>query len=295
VAASGVLLDESFLRKLEVLSLATRRPAYGQLRGMHRSRRTGSGLVFTDFRPYSAGDDIRRIDWSIYLRLDRLILKLFEEEADLPIYLFLDASLSMNFGAPTKLDYARKVAAALAYVALLNQDRVNLVAFADGVVQTLPTRRGKNQAPQAFRFLESIRASGQTSLQATLRSFFGSPRTRGIAIVISDFLDPDGIEPAFAVLRRFRHEVAVVHVVNPDERNPPLPEEVVLVDAEDGSFNELEVTPSLLEAYRETFARHVREIEGYCRKYGWSYVQAATEVPIEALMLKVLRSEGLLR
>jgi len=295
LAASSALLDESFLRKLQVLSLAPRRPAYGQLRGMHRSRRTGSGLVFTDFRPYSAGDDIRRIDWSIYLRLDRLVLKLFEEEADVPIYLFLDASLSMDFGTPTKLEYARKAAAALAYVALLSHDRVSLVAFADGIVQALPTRRGKNQAPQAFRFLESIRASGRTSLHATLREFFGSPRTRGIAIVISDFLDPDGIEPAFAVLRRFRHEVAAVHVVAAEERDPPLPEEVVLIDAEDGTANELEVTPSLLEAYRETFARHVRDIEAYCRKYGWGYVQAATEVPIESLMLRVLREQGLLR
>lgn len=295
MATSSVLLDESFLRKLDVLSVATRRPVYGQLRGMHRSRRTGPGMVFSDFRPYSAGDDIRHIDWRIYLRLDRLILKLFEEEADLPIYLFVDSSSSMGFGTPPKLDYARKVAAALAYVALLNHDRLNLVAFAADIVQTLPTRRGKNQAPQAFRFLESIQAGGQTSLQAALRGFFRSPRTRGMAIVISDFLDPEGIEPAFAILRRFQHTVVAVHVVDAEEREPHLPEEVVLVDAEDGTANEIQATPSLLEAYRETFARHVREIEAYCRKYGWSYVPAATEVPLETLMLKLLREEGLLR
>jgi uncharacterized protein (DUF58 family) len=289
------LLDESFLRKLDVLSMVTRRPVFGQLRGGHRSRRTGSGMVFTDFRPYSAGDDIRHIDWGIYLRLDRLILRLFEEEADLPIYLFVDASLSMDYGTPAKLAYARQLAAALSYVALLNHDRLNLVAFADGVVQLLPTRRGKNQAPQAFRFLESIQASGKTSLQSTLRRFFGSPRTRGLVVVVSDFLDPDGVEPAFAVLRRFRHEVAAIHVVAPEEREPQLPEEVVLVDAEDGTTSELEVTHGLLEAYREMFRRHVREIEAYCRKYGWAYVQARTEVPFEDLMLKLLRREGLLR
>jgi uncharacterized protein (DUF58 family) len=290
-----MLLDESFLRKLDVLSLAPRRPVHGQLRGVHRSRRTGSGMVFTDFRPYSAGDDIRHIDWSIYLRLDRLILKLFEEEADLPIYVFVDASASMGFGTPPKLDYACKTAAALAYVALLNHDRVNLVAFADGIVQTLPTRRGKNHAPQVFRFLERLNASGQTSLYAALRGYFGSARARGMAIVISDFLDPEGIEPAFAVLRRCRQTVVAVHVVDAEEREPRLPEEVVLVDAEDGTANELEITPSLLEAYRQTFASHVREVEAYCRKYGWSYVPAPTQVKLEELMLKQLREQGLLR
>jgi uncharacterized protein (DUF58 family) len=295
LANSSALLDESFLRKLDVLSMATRGPVHGQLKGAHRSRRTGAGMVFTDYRPYSVGDDLRNIDWGIYLRFDRLVLKLFEEEADLPIYLFVDSSLSMDYGEPGKLHYARKIAAALAYIGLLNHDRVNLVAFAEGLVQVLPTRRGKNQAPQVFRFLESIQPGGRTSLQSALRHFFGSPRTRGLTIVISDFLDSDGIEPAFTVLRRFRHEVVAVHVISPEEREPQLPEEVVLVDAEDGSANELEVTRSLLDAYRAMMDRHMREIESYCRKYGWAYVQARTEVAFEELMLKVLREQGLLR
>lgn len=289
------LLEESFLHKLDVLSVATRRPVHGQLRGAHRSRRVGSGMVFSDFRPYSAGDDLRNIDWGIYLRFDRLVLKLFEEEADLPIYLFVDASRSMDFGVPLKLDYARQIAAALSYLALLNHDRVNLAAFADGVVQVLRARRGKNQAPQAFRFLERIQASGGTSLYGALREFFASPRTRGLIIVISDFLDPDGIEAAFALLRRFRHEVVAIQVSSPQERDPQLPEEVVLVDAEDGSATELEVTPALLDAYREMLGRHAMEIEKYCRKYGWGHVQARTEIPLEDLILKVLRAEGLLR
>jgi uncharacterized protein (DUF58 family) len=132
-------------------------------------------------------------------------------------------------------------------------------------------------------------------LRSALRCFFGSPRTRGLVVVISDFLDPDGIEPGFAVLRRFRHEVAVIHVVNAEEREPRLPEEVVLVDAEDGTASEVDVTPRLLEAYRKEFQRHEREVEAYCRKFGWAYVQAPTEIPFEDLMLKLLREHGLLR
>jgi len=295
LANSGPLLDQSFLQKLELLSTALRRPVHGQLKGVHRSRRVGSGMVFTDFRPYSAGDDIRHIDWGIYMRMDRLILKLFEEEADLPIYLLVDVSRSMDCGMPSKLEYARKLAAALCYVGLLNHDRINLVSFADGAVETLPARRGKSQAPQAFRFLENMRPGGQTGFQRALRSFFGSPRTRGLVVVISDFLDPDGIEPGFAVLRRFRHDVALVHVTSAEEREPRLPDAVVLVDSEDGVASELEVTPRLLDAYRRAFQRHEHEVEAYCRKYGWAYVQARTEISFESLTLKLMRERGLLR
>jgi len=289
------MFSEDFLRKLHTLTLATRDRAHGQLKGLHRSRRTGAGMVFTDYRPYSEGDDIRNIDWSIYLRLDRLILRLFEEEADLPVYLFVDASQSMAFGQPSKLEYGRRLAGALAYMALLNHDRVNLLVFADGLREMLPTRRGRNQAPQAFRFLDSVKPAGRTNLQASLRRYFSTPRTRGLVVLISDFLDHDGVEEGFAVLRRFRHDVALLHVIDPEERAPNLPDEVVLVDAEEGTSNEVEITPALLNAYRETFEQHARDIEAYCRKYGWGYARAHTDVPFEDLMLKVLREEGLLR
>lgn len=289
------MFSDAFLRKLDVLALAARNRAHGQLRGMHRSRRVGTGMVFADYRPYAEGDDIRHIDWGIYLRLDRLILRLFEEEADQPVYLFVDASLSMDFGHPNKLDHARKLAGALAYVALLNHDRVNVSTFADALDDVLPTRRGKNQAPQVFRFLEGIGAHGRTSLSAALRRYFSAPRTRGVVVLISDFLDPAGLEDACAVLRRFRHDVALLHVISREEADPQLPEEVVLVDAEEGNAIEVEVTPGLLAAYRATFERHAHDIEAYCRKYGWGYARAMTDVAIEDLVLKLLREEGLLR
>ncbi|HZP85553.1 MAG TPA: DUF58 domain-containing protein [Burkholderiales bacterium] len=289
------MLSDAFLRKLELLTLLPRGRAHGQLRGMHRSRRVGTGMVFADYRPYTEGDDIRHVDWGIYLRLDRLILRLFEEEADLPIYLFLDASQSMDFGRPPKFEYGRNLAMALGYVGLLNHDRVNISAFADGLREMLPTRRGKNQAPQVFRFLNGLQPKGRTSVQSALRRYFSVPRTRGLVVLISDFLDPAGFEEAFAVLRRFRHDVVLLHVIAPDERNPELPEEVQLVDAEEGTTLEVELTPGLLAAYRETFARHCAEIESYCRRYGWGYAQAHTEVSFEDLVLKVLREEGVLR
>jgi uncharacterized protein (DUF58 family) len=159
----------------------------------------------------------------------------------------------------------------------------------------LPTRRGKNQARQAFAFLEGIAAGGRTSLQGALRRYFSVPRTRGLVVIVSDFLDRDGVEDAFSVLRRFRHEVALLHVMSLEEREPRLPEEVVLVDAEEGTTNEVQITPALLAAYRETFERHAQDIEAYCRKYGWAYARAHTDIPLETLLLKILREESLLR
>jgi uncharacterized protein (DUF58 family) len=289
------MLSESFLHQLDTLALAQRQRAHGQLKGMHRSRRVGAGMVLADFRPYAEGDDIRNIDWGIYLRMDRLMLRLFEEEADVPVYLLLDASQSMDHGSPSKLECAKKLAAALSYVALLNHDRVNVAAVSDTVREALPTRRGKNQAPQVFRFLEGVRPGGRTSLQGALRRFFAAPRTRGLVILISDFLDREGLDETVAILRRFRHDVMLLQVVSPQERDPQLPEEVVLVDAEEGTAQELEVTPALLAAYREMFERHAQEIEACARRYGWGYARVQTEVPVEDLVLRGFREEGLLR
>ncbi len=289
------ILSEEFLRQLEHLALVTRRPVAGHLRGHHRSRRTGLGMIFTDYRPYSPGDDTRNLDWGTYMRLDRLILRLFEEEADLPIYIFLDTSKSMGVGEPDKLDFARRFAAALAYVGLINHDRVSMVAFADGVLSEMPARRGKNQMWRTLHFLERLSPDGKTSLQSAFRSFFGARRTRGLVIIASDFLDRAGFEPAFQVIRQFGHEVFAAHVVSPEDREPPFGDDVVLVDAEDATSVKAHLTPELLDAYRKGFAHYCAGIESFCRSHGWGYLRADTDSPFEHLMLRALRHEGLLR
>jgi uncharacterized protein (DUF58 family) len=295
VAVQGSLFSEAFLRQLEHLAVVTRGPVAGHLRGHHRSHRTGSGMVFTDYRPYSAGDDTRNLDWGTYLRLDRLILRLFEEEADLPIYIFIDASRSMDFGTPSKFDFARRFAAAMAYVGLVNHDRVSLVAFADGVVAELPARRGKQQVWRSLHFLERLQASGETSLETALRRYFGSRRTRGLVVLISDFLDPSGFEGGLRVASEFRHDVFTVQVTAPEEVDPDLADEVTLVDSERGQAARMFVTPDLIDAYRETFAQHSAGLEGFCRAQGWGYLQASSGAPLEYLVLRSLRAEGLVR
>src|SRR5215472_17501023 len=141
--AQVTLFDDEFLKKLEYLNIISKRLFAGQLRAERRTRRRGTGLEFADYRAYVAGDDFRHLDWKAYLRLNRLILRLFEEEEDLPIYFFVDASQSMTYGDPSKLDYARRVAAALCYIGLSNLDRVHVVAYADKILGELPPQRGK--------------------------------------------------------------------------------------------------------------------------------------------------------
>src|SRR5262250_1248648 len=145
------LFDDEFLKKLEYLNIISKRLFAGQLRAERRTRKRGTGLEFADYRAYVAGDDFRHLDWRAYLRLNRLILKLFEEEKDLPIYIFVDSSQSMNYDQPSKLDYAQQVATTLCYIDLANLDRVNVISFADDLKSKLPPQRGKGRIFKIFR------------------------------------------------------------------------------------------------------------------------------------------------
>lgn len=292
---TATLFDDDFLQKLEYLKLVSNRLLPGHLKGEHRSRKTGSGLEFSDFRPYVSGDDTRSVDWRAYLRLDKLILRLFEEEADLPIYIFVDSSQSMAHGVPTKFDYARKVAAALCYIGLLNLDRVSIAAYADGVDEEMNPCRGKEQIWRAFRFLEGVETNGETNLFKALKSFFGVQRRRGLVVIASDFLDREGLENGFRLLRYFRHDVFAVHVASTEETQPELPDEVLLVDAEDGTSERVRVSPAVLAAYEEAFEQHSKQVESQCLKYGWGYALAMTEVPFEDLILQVFRQDRFVR
>ena len=296
MSEKGTLFDDEFLKKLEYLNLVSNHMIPGHLHGEHRAKKkTDSGIEFADYRQYVSGEDTKNVDWRTYLRTDKLILRIFEEDGDLPIYIFFDASGSMDYGAPAKFDYARKISAALCYVGLLNQDRVNLVGFADGITQELSARRGKHQVWHAFRFLESVEARGTTSMEKAFKGFFSSRRRRGLVVVVSDFLDEEGFSRAFDMLRYFRQDLFAVHVHTPEEARPDLPDEVLLEDAEFGTSQRVRITPALLEAYANQFEEHCEEVGAYCRKHGWGYLRTTTDVPFEDLILQVFRQGRFLR
>jgi uncharacterized protein (DUF58 family) len=181
----------------------------------------------------------------------------------------------------------------MAYVGLINMDRVSIVSWSGGVREQMPARRGKQQVWRTLHFLDRMQASGKTSLFNTVTSYFGASRTRGLVILISDFMDRDGFERSFDFLRPHRHQVFAFSVQAREEREPILAGEVTLVDAEEGSSTRAHITPQLLAAYRIALDQHGQRIEDYCRRHGWGYAQVMNDGSFEDLILKTLRHKGL--
>jgi uncharacterized protein (DUF58 family) len=286
--------DEQFMRKLEYLAIVSKRFS-GQFKAERRAKKLGSGLEFADYRGYVPGDDFRYLDWKTFLRLGRLILRLYEEEEDLPIYLFIDCSQSMAYGTPSKIEYARKIAAALCYIGLANMDRVSVVAYADGIRSELPPQRGKNQIFRTFKFLSEVTPGGATDGREAFKMFCTGSRRRGLAVVISDFFDPSGFEYGLNMLRYFRHDVFVLQVAAHEDVEPRVRGQIQLVDSESQVSQELTVTPTLVDAYRNEMERYSEEIRKHCAKYQLGYVRTVTDFPFDELILKVFRQGRFLK
>jgi len=289
------LFDERFLKTLEHLHMVSRKVFAGNLRAERRTRKVGSGIEFADHRTYARGDDFRYIDWNLYGRLDKLLLRLFEEEEDLHIYLLIDVSDSMAIGTPPKLHYAMQVAAALAYVGLANLDRVAILPFAGKLVDRLPPSRGKNRIFRVFEFLRSCGIGGQTELAECMKTFVTQNKRRGLAVVISDFYDPDGFEQGINTLRYNKFEPFVLQVYDQREAKPELVGDLALVDCETGETKDVTVSKSLLEAYQREHEKYCKELEAYCTKYALPFFRTTTAVPFDELVMRIFRSGGFLR
>jgi uncharacterized protein (DUF58 family) len=288
------LFDREFQRRLDVLALVSRRLVSGRTRAERRSRKTGRGIEFADHREYAAGDDFRFLDWKLYGRSERLLLRLFEEEEDLSVYVLVDTSASMEFGSPRKLDYGKRLAAAISYVALASLDRVSVLTFADAIGARLPATRGKSRVFKVFDFLRAARAEGQTGIADAMRTFAAQHKRRGIAIVISDLYDPAGFERGIDVLRYARFEPFVIQLIDPVEARPPLHGDVRLVDRETGEAREVTITPRILDRYAAAHAEYLAGIRAYCAQKQVPLVAIETSTPWDDAVLHVLRRGGLL-
>src|SRR5437899_8146476 len=207
------LFDSDFLKKLEYLSLVSKRVFRGTLLAQRRTMQLGGGIEFADHREYTAGDDFRYLDWNLYARHEQLLLKRFQEEEDLHVYLFLDCSRSMAFGAPSKFDFARQVTAALAYIALADLDRIAVIGFADDIVADFPLTRGKGRILSLLKFLETLEPSGaDTNLERVATGFIHREQRRGLAVVVSDLYDSNGFQRGLDLLRHRRYEPHIVQI-----------------------------------------------------------------------------------
>ncbi|MFQ5989246.1 MAG: DUF58 domain-containing protein [Candidatus Methylomirabilales bacterium] len=289
----SALYDPAFLQRLTNLRFMVRGALGGKVRGERRGPRPGVGVEFRDFRAYVPGDDIRYLDWNVYRRLERLVLKLFVEEEDLCLHLLIDGSASMGYGQPSKFDYALKAAAALAYIALSSHERVAAALFNGGVERAFGPARGKGRMFPLFDFLGGLSCRGETQFATAVREYLGKIRTGDLIVVLSDFLAAEGFETGLDLLLKRRCDLALLHLVAPDETNPPLRGAVILQDAETGETREV-VGEDAVVLYRKNLQTFFDRLEGFCRHRGIDYLRLSTSVPLEDLVLRHLRVAGIL-
>jgi uncharacterized protein (DUF58 family) len=318
---SNPLFDGSFLRKLESLTLIAKQAQRGQWQGERRSPKRGQSVEFADYRNYVPGDDFRLVDWNAYGRLERFFLKLFVEEQDLTVHFLIDISSSMNWppesaGQPHhKFTYACRAAAALGYIALASLDRVTISTIGErvGEIPFLP-HRGRQQAFALFDYLSGLAAAGPTSLAQALIQYAAHARRPGPLLIFSDLLDsaqpsdlsvfqPFGLslrtKPSFApgltALLSRRFEISLIHLLAPDEVDPPLTGDLRLLDAETGQAVEITADYEAIARYKAGLTAWQAEIRNWSSQRNITYLPVTTGVPFEEFIFTFLRQQGILK
>jgi uncharacterized protein (DUF58 family) len=284
--------DADFVRRLEYWSLFFKRVYGGDLSAARRSREVGSGIEFSDRREYLPGDDPRYLDWKAYARLDRVLLRLFEEEKDLRVHVMLDRSRSMKVGGPSKMLAAKRVAAALAYIVLANLDRVAITLFAGGIDEFSPPARGKARVHPILEMLRGVEADGLTDIASSAIELTSREKRKGLVFILSDFLVSGGVVEALDRLRYHGHEVTLIRVVSRLDREPRVSGEVEIVDAETGRRLRAVVTPAVLRRYSQRFEDSGRRIEAAALGKGARLVTILSEDGFDDHITTILRAIG---
>jgi uncharacterized protein (DUF58 family) len=295
------LFDSEFLKKLEQLQLLAKRLFRGEQRAERRSRQIGSSLEFADYREYTPGDELRNVDWPAYGRSERLFIKLYEHEQDLPVSFLVDASASMRWrpaaeapSTPSKFEHSLRLTAALSYIALANLDAINVHFFADGLLEEFGVTRGKGQFHRVLAFLaDAPPPSRMSALAETARAFTQRMKRRGPVFVLSDFLDPAGYQEAISLLRHAQFEVHLLQVLHPGELDPSETGDLRLVDIESDRAIDVTTNAVLLKRYRAEVDAFNTGLERFCRERAITFQRTLVTEPFEEVVLKTLR-DGLL-
>ena len=289
------LLPPELLAQLERLELVTRKIFRGRMKGERRSRRRGQSVEFADFRNYVAGDDLRHIDWNMYARLDKLFLKVFLEEEDLHFHALIDTSASMEFGNPSKLHYAKQLAASLGFIGLCRGDRVKIETLGQPLAKPSPMLRGRSNLWRMMQQLEGIQGGDNTPLEDGIKNFCLRNSGKGILILITDLMDKAGYESGLRYLLAQDLDVYVIQVLSAEEIEPDVKGDLKLVDCEDADVAEITVSKPLLDRYKRTLAAFLEGAREFCTRRGMHYLLANTDIPIEQLVSSYLRKRGLVR
>ncbi len=264
------LLDPSFLQQARALRIVARRVAPAGRWAEHRSRDRGQGMEFRDYRPYSPGDELKSIDWNVYRRLGRFVVRLFEELEDLPIYLMPDLSKSMWHEDPPRALSAMKTAVALASVGLDQHDRVGMFPFGEDLNVSMRPTSGRGRLSLIAETLSRIAETTQkqnsgTDLAASLSKLRGLRLREGLLVIISDWLDPHGIEPVIAELKHSRHRPLLISIARKTDRQPDLQGDVRVRDCETGDMRDLSIDADLLQRYSEAYDTHFDHLRNFAR------------------------------
>ncbi len=300
-----VLLPEAVRRRLEPLMLVAKKVRAGAMKGDRRSIKRGTSIEFADYRNYVPGDDLRQLDWNIYARLERPYIKLLEDEEDLAVHIILDASASMNFPPKDelaqgeldqqKLMFAKRIFAGLGYVSLTSGDRLMLTAINDRGMSIFGPVRGRGQGIAMFHYIQNVAADGIADLNIMLKDYALRASRPGLTVVVSDMFSPTGyIEGLNALLSR-GHEVALVHVLSPQEVTPPLAGDLRLIDVETGQAQEVTVDAAMRQVYHQRLTAWRDEIRDECLRRGAHYFALQTDEPWERLILSDMRRVGLVK
>jgi uncharacterized protein (DUF58 family) len=310
----SALLEPEFIARLDRLDILSRKVLQGKIKGERRSKKRGQSVEFADYRPYVVGDDLRFIDWNLYARLDKLFLRLFMEEEDLAVSILIDESASMRYGDPEKLAYARKLSAALGYIALANHNRLNLFKFTDTLSSALINQRGRRPIPQMIQFLmqDMVADTSKTpkvglqyqdanlrqgDLTAACRRFALMGQNKGVVLLVSDFFDKGELSDALKYLSGDRFDVYVIHLLAPQEIDPGkagLAGDLKLIDLEDDNEAEVSMSQPLINRYKANLEAYCLHIKEECSRRNMVYLMSDTSVSFDTLILRYLREKGLL-
>lgn len=288
--SAGTLLNEDFRRQLASLKVVSRRMARGRTRGERRAKQVGAGISFADYRNYVSGDDERFIDWHVYQRTGRLLVRLFEQEEDLFVHVLLDVSSSMGTGRGEKLWAGKRLAAALAYLSLAGLDRVSVQTFAGGVVRGTPPLRGQGQLDRLLDVLQQATPDGPTDLLEAARQLTARQRRRGVVYVISDFYARDGLSEALDRLRYARFEPMAICLSSELDYAPGVLGDVELEDAETRELRHVNLTRGLTEAATLAQQAHVNALASHCAEKHIPFVHCPADVALSDAVVRVLRA-----
>ena len=288
-------IDEAFLKNLEKLKIIAKKGVKGPERGEHKSWRSGEGLEFLDYRKYQAGDDLRYVDWSVYGRLDKLFIKLFHAEENQTVHILLDMSRSMGAGNPPKALGAKKLAAAVGYIGLANQDKITLTAFADQLVAASPVLKGKRQYARLLSYLLALTPAAQTNVNACLSEYAALCKNPGMVVVLSDLFDPKGYADGLKALTYRNFDISLIQVLDHEELCWSQTGTLLLRDVETGEKKTTFLDASLLAQYRQKVAAFLTAAQNFCSNYGIHYAVYDTSIPFETFLIEYITKGAIFR